>query len=122
MKLLDSFTITYRQREYPAAEIPNIFINNLNEKITIAAHSLNIALFDDETGYTDSEARYIDEQIYAFINDDFFKLEYNEFIKKALSFLDWLILFNVIGKLWGSHIKWFFSNIILIFSNYHIFA
>lgn len=88
MKLLDSFTITYRQREYPAAEIPNIFINNLNEKITIAAHSLNIALFDDETAYTDSEARYIDEQIYAFINDDFFKLEYNEFIKKALSFLD----------------------------------
>ena len=85
---LPTFTITYKQKEYPAVEIPNLFINSPDEMIIIAAHSLNIELFDDENGYPDSEARYIDEQIYAFINDNYFKLGYNEFVKKARLLLD----------------------------------
>ena len=88
MKSLDLFTITYKQKEYPAAEIPNIFIDKTDEKIIIAAHSLNLELFSDENGYTDSEAKYIDEQIYAFIDDDFFKLKYYAFIRKARALLD----------------------------------
>ena len=51
-------------------------------------YSLNVALYDDERGYPDAEAQYVDEQIYAFIDDDFFKLNYNDFIQKAKQYLD----------------------------------
>ena len=88
MRALNTFTITYKRKEYIAAEIPHIFINKTDERIIIGSHSLNVALYDDERGYPDAEAQYIDEQIYAFIDDDFFNLSYNDFIKKAKKYLD----------------------------------
>jgi hypothetical protein len=88
MRALNTFTITYKRKEYIAAEIPHIFINKTDERIIIGSHSLNVALYDDERGYPDAEAQYVDEQIYAFIDDDFFKLNYNDFIQKAKQYLD----------------------------------
>lgn len=88
MEVSETFTITYHGKEYIATDIPHIFINNLDESIIIAAHSLNVALYDDEKGYTDEKARYIDEKIYAFIDDDFFRLSKADFIEQCRRRLD----------------------------------
>lgn len=63
MSKLDVQQISYRNRRYNVAIIPNVFTNK-SETIVIGSHSLNSALYDEEKGYTDLEAQYIDEDIY----------------------------------------------------------
>ena len=87
MASLDTISISYRGKEYSAAFIPNVFTSD-NQMILIGSHSLNVALYDDDKGYVDEEAREIDEQIYAFIDDDFFSLSLEKFIENAKSLLD----------------------------------
>ena len=87
MSKLDVLQISYRNRRYNTAIIPNVFTDN-NETIVIGCHSLNSALYDEEKGYADIEAQYIDEYIYAFLDDDCFKLSCEEFIKIAKRNLD----------------------------------
>ena len=87
MASLDTISISYRGKEYSAAFIPNVFTSD-NQMILIGSHSLNIALYDDDRGYVDEEAREIDEQVYAFIDDDFFSLSLEKFIEKAKALLD----------------------------------
>ena len=87
MASLDTISISYRGKEYSAAFIPNVFTSD-NQMILIGSHSLNIALYDDDRGYVDEEAREIDEQVYAFIDDDFFSLCLEKFIEKAKALLD----------------------------------
>ena len=88
MSALETFTINYHGKEYPATIIPHIFINKSEEKIIIGAHSLNVALYDEDQGYPDDEAQFIDEKIYAFMDDDFFYLGYEDFLDKARKYLD----------------------------------
>ena len=87
MASLDTISITYRGKEYSAAYIPNI-VNSDNQIFLIGSHSLNIALYDDDKGYVDEEAREIDEQVYAYIDDSFFSLSLEKFIEKARNMLD----------------------------------
>lgn len=87
MTNLDTIPISYKGKAYLAAFIPDIFTSD-NHKLLIGSHSLNVALYDDEKGYVDEEAREIDEQIYAFIDDEFYSLSLEEFIEKVKMFLD----------------------------------
>lgn len=87
MSRLEVFQISYRNRNYNAAIIPNVFTDN-NERIIIGCHSLDSALFDVEKGYPDNEAQYIDESIYAFLDDEYFILSCEEFVKIAKKYLD----------------------------------
>ena len=87
MANLGTISILYRGKEYSAAFIPNVF-NTGNQTILIGSYSLNIALYNDDKGYVDEEAREIDEQIYAFIDDNFFSLSLEEFIENAKASLD----------------------------------
>ena len=87
MASLDTISISYRGKEYSAAFIPNIFTSD-NQMILIGSHSLNVALYDDDKGYVDEEAKEIDEEIYAFIDDNFFFLSFEKFIEKAKASLD----------------------------------
>jgi hypothetical protein len=87
MTSLNKKTISYRGKEYSAAFIPNVFTSD-NQMILIGSHSLNIALYNDDKGYVDEEAREIDEQVYAFIDDNFFSLGLEKFIEKAKALLD----------------------------------
>ena len=87
MASLDTISISYRGKEYSAAFIPNIFTSD-NQMILIGSHSLNVALYDDEKGYVGEEAKEIDEEIYAFIDDNFFFLSFEKFIEKAKASLD----------------------------------
>ncbi len=54
----------------------------------IGSHSLNIALYDDKNGYQDSTAEAIDEQIYAYLDDQYFSLDDNDFLSKVKELLD----------------------------------
>jgi hypothetical protein len=87
MANLGTISILYKGKEYSAAFIPNVFTSE-NQIILIGSHSLNVALYDVDKGYVEEEAREIDEQIYAFIDDNFFSLSLEEFIENAKALLD----------------------------------
>ena len=87
MTSLDTILIMFKGKEYSAAFIPDVFTGS-NQKLLIGSHSLNVALYDDDKGYVDEEAREIDEQIYAFIDDNFFSLSVEKFIEYVKNLLD----------------------------------
>ncbi len=87
MASLNTISILYRGKEYSAAFIPNDYTCD-NQMILIGSHSLNAALYDDDKGYVDEMARDIDEQIYAFIDDDFFSYSLEKFTEKVKDMLD----------------------------------
>lgn len=80
-------TIEYDGKEYLVADIPDV-ITGSESRLLIGSHSLNIALYDDEKGYQDSTAERIDEQIYAYLDDQYFSLEDNVFLSKVKDLLD----------------------------------
>ena len=79
MANLDTISIPYKGKYYLAAFIPDIFTGE-NQRLLIGSHSLDVALYDDDIGYIDNEAREIDEQIYAFVDDELFSLSSEKFI------------------------------------------
>ena len=87
MASLDTISISYRGKEYSTAVIPNVFTSD-NQTILIGSHSLNVAIHDDDKGYVDDDAREIDEQVYAFIDDEFFSLSLEKFIDNVMVLLD----------------------------------
>ena len=87
MASLDTILISYKDKEFLAAFIPDVFTGD-NRKLLVGSHSLNVALYNDNKGYVDEEARDIDEQIYAFVDDEFFPLSLERFIEKVKTLLD----------------------------------
>ena len=87
MAKLETAIVKYKGKEYVCAWIPDV-LSKMYSTICIGCHSLNEALYDDEVGYPDDEARIIDERIYAFIDDEFFNLSYESFIEKVKRYLD----------------------------------
>ena len=73
--------VEYKGRKYPIAIIPNVFYGN-ESIVMIGASSLNCALFDEDNGYPDEEAEYLDEQIYAFMEDKYFALNIEVFLPR----------------------------------------
>ena len=87
MAKLITNTITYKDKEYTVAVIPDVFSGG-NQEIHIGSHSLNEAVYSNEKGYVDEVARSIDEQIYAYIDDDYFSLSLEDFLQKVKLYLD----------------------------------
>ena len=88
MSRLDITAIEYRGKTYPVTSVPDLFTHDEDSWLLIGSHSLNLALFDDEHGYADEQARYIDEQIYGFVDDDSFQCDYETFVKRVAASLD----------------------------------
>ena len=80
-------TIVYDGKEYLVADIPDVITGSEN-RLLIGSHSLNYVLYNDEIGYQDGTAQEIDEQIYAYLDDEYFLLDDNEFLSKVKEFLD----------------------------------
>lgn len=80
-------TIIYDGKEYLVADIPDV-ISNSDYRLLIGSHTLNIALYDDKKGYQNRIANEIDEQIYAYLDDQFFSLDENDFLYKVKELLD----------------------------------
>ena len=87
MDALHLETLKYNGNNYTVALIPDVFSRN-TDMITIGSESLNCVIYDDENGYPDEDARRIDEQIYAYVDDVFFKLNKSTFIAKVKEVLD----------------------------------
>ena len=81
------YTIAYDGREYLIADIPDV-ITDCESRLLIGSHSLNIALYDDKNGYQDKTAEKIDEQIYAYLDDQYFSLDDNDFLSNVKDLLD----------------------------------
>ena len=80
-------TLKYDGNSYFIAEVPDV-ITGSELRLLIGSHSLNIALYDEEKGYHDRTAESIDEQIYAYLEDDCFLLEDDDFLSKVQMLLD----------------------------------
>ena len=87
MKRLDIITYSFLGKEYKAANIPDVILWS-NNRLLIGQQSLNLALYNDDNGYVEDMAKTIDEQIYAYIEDEYFTLNYDEFIEKVKMYLD----------------------------------
>lgn len=87
MASLDTISISYKGKAFPVAFIPNVFTSD-NQILLIGSHSLNVALYDNDKGYVDEEAKEIDEQIYAFVDDELFSLSLEKFIDVVKVSLD----------------------------------
>ena len=87
MSALKLENVNYKGNNYIVAIIPNVFFCN-TETVAIGTESLNRVIYDDEYGYPDEFARQIDEQIYAYVDDAFFKLNESAFITKVKAILD----------------------------------
>jgi len=87
MDTLEIETVSYRGNMFIVTIIPNVFSCN-TDTLTIGSETLNHALYDDIMGYRDEEARWIDEQIYAYVDDAFFELSQSSFIAKVKGLLD----------------------------------
>lgn len=85
--MVNVYTIAFGGREYLVADIPDV-ITDSESRLLIGTHSLNNALYDDKNGYIDSTAESIDEQIYAYIDDQYFTLGYSDFLAKIKELLD----------------------------------
>lgn len=80
-------TIAYDEKKYPVADIPDVIFGR-DSRLLIGSYSLSIALYDDEKGYPDRTAEGIDEKIYAYLDDQYFSLEDNDFLSKVKELLD----------------------------------
>ncbi len=87
MASLDTISISYKGKDYTAAVIPDVFTSS-NQSILIGSHPLGVALYDDDKGYVDEEARECDERIYAFVDDELFALCLEDFIVRIKVLLD----------------------------------
>lgn len=87
MTKLETVSFVFNGKEFLVASIPDVFFNS-DKRLLIGSHSMNVALYDDEKGYISNEARYLDEQIYAYIDDVYFSMDYEQFLKNVLMYLD----------------------------------
>lgn len=87
MTKLNTISISCGGKDFFAALVPNIFLDG-NQSILIGPNSLNKAIYDENNGYVDETARRIDEQIYAYIDDDYFSLSLEGFLEKVKFYLD----------------------------------
>ena len=87
MAKLDTVSVSYQGKDYMIARIPDVFTNTRNN-IFIGPHSLSHALYDNHIGYADEDARSIDEQIYAYVDDIYFGLSHHDFMHKIQCLLD----------------------------------
>ena len=77
MENLETQTYNYKCNDYVVAMIPDVFTNRKNGLLKIGPQSLNSALYDEELGYDSDRAKSIDEQIYAYVDDNLFNHIFN---------------------------------------------
>lgn len=80
MAKFETYTYYYQGKDYIVADIPNVFAPVDNRRIKIGPRSLSMVLYSDETGYVDDEAKAIDEEIYAYIDDVLFNQDIEDFL------------------------------------------
>jgi len=87
MRKIETIPFVFDGKEYLVASIPDFFSNS-GERLLIGPHSMNTVLYNDVDGYVSNEAEAIDEQIYAYIDDEYFSLSFDEFREAVLLYLD----------------------------------
>lgn len=87
MARLDIITCKYNGKDFQVTKIPNVFAHT-GGTLLIGSHSLGSAIYNDEIGYPDEKARRIDEQIYAYVDDEWLGYDLDSFISNVLDCLD----------------------------------
>ena len=87
MARLDIITYKYNGKNFQVTKIPDVFTHT-ERTLLIGSNSLGSAIYNDETGYPDENARHIDEQIYAYVDDEWFENDFESFISNVMDCLD----------------------------------
>lgn len=87
MANLNIITFNYKGTDFQVTAVPDVFTNQ-ERTLLIGSNALSCAVYDEEMGYPDEEARSIDEQIYAYVEDECFGLDYEHFMKWIQRWLD----------------------------------
>lgn len=87
MARLDIIIHKYNGKNFQVTKIPDVFTHT-ERTLLIGSHSLGSAIYNDEIGYPDEKARCIDEQIYAYVDDEWFGYDFESFISHVLDCLD----------------------------------
>ncbi len=82
MSKLETFEMEYKGRKYLATEVENIFDpDSCEENVIFASTRLSDELIDEHGDYRDDSAESVDNDIYAYVDDEYFSLSKEEFIK-----------------------------------------
>lgn len=87
MNKIETISFIFEGKDYSVAIIPDVLAGT-NQNILIGSHSLNIALYHEDKGYVNDDAKQIDEQIYAYVEDEYFSLPYESFLEQVKKWLD----------------------------------
>ncbi len=84
MSQLQTFEIEYKGQKYLATEVENVFEPDSDDTIILASSRLNDALVDKNGKFVDHEAEFVDERIFAFVDDNYFSFSKEEFIQRII--------------------------------------
>ena len=84
MSKLETFEIEYKGNKYLATEVENIFDPDSDDTIVLASSRLNDVLVDKNGKFVDHEAEFVDERIFAFVDDKYFDLSKEEFLERII--------------------------------------
>ena len=84
MSKLETFEIEYKGNKYLATEVENVFEPGSDDTIILASSRLNDALVDKNGKFVDHEAEFVDERIFAFVDDKYFSFSREEFMQRII--------------------------------------
>lgn len=75
------YNVTYKGKEYPVKEIVLFADTNDAMRVNVSTEELQNAIYDSDSGYSDSEAEKIDNSIYFFLDNEHFNMGKDDIVE-----------------------------------------
>lgn len=75
------YNVTYKSKEYPVKEIVLFAGTNDAMRVNVSTEELQNAIYDSDSGYSDSEAEKIDNSIYFFLDNEHFNMGKDDIVE-----------------------------------------
>lgn len=75
------YNVTYKDKDYPVKEIILFAGTNDAMRVNVSTEELQNAIYDSDSGYSDSEAEKIDNSIYFFLDNEHFNMSKDDIVE-----------------------------------------
>lgn len=75
------YNVTYKGKGYPVKEIVLFAGTNDAMRVNVSTEELQNAIYDSDSGYSDSEAEKIDNSIYFFLDNEHFNMSKDDIVE-----------------------------------------
>lgn len=75
------YNVTYKGKEYPVKEIVLFAGTNDAMRVNVSTEELQNAIYDSDSGYSDSEAEKINNSIYFFLDNEHFNMGKDDIVE-----------------------------------------